>query len=84
KVAVLRQFRDEYLLTNAPGRAFTAFYYRNSPPIAAFIQDRPLLRAAVRASLTPVVAAIEYPSPALGLALALALVTFRLRRLRRV
>jgi subtilisin family serine protease len=84
KVAALRQFRDEHLLTNAPGRAFTAFYYRNSPPIAAFIQDRPLLRAAVRASLTPVVAAVEYPLPALGLALALALVTFRIRRLRRV
>ncbi|MGI5844725.1 MAG: S8 family peptidase [Candidatus Xenobium sp.] len=84
KVAALRQFRDEHLLTNAPGRAFTAFYYRNSPPIAAFIQDRPALRAAVRASLTPVVAAVEYPLPALGLALALALVTFRIRRLRRV
>lgn len=84
KVAVLRQFRDEHLLTNAPGRGLTALYYRTSPPVAAFIQDRPALRAAVRASLTPVVAAVEYPLPALGVALALALLAFRRRRLRQV
>jgi len=84
KVAVLRQFRDQHLLTNAPGRGLTALYYRTSPPVAAFIQERPALRAAVRASLTPVVAAVEYPLPALGVVLALALLAFRRRRLRQV
>lgn len=84
KVAVLRQFRDEHLLTNAPGRGLTALYYRTSPPVAAFIQDRPALRAAVRASLTPVVAAVEYPLPALGVALGLALLALWRRRLRQV
>ena len=84
KVAVLRRFRDEHLLTNAPGRGLTALYYRTSPPVAAFIQDRPALRAAVRASLTPVVAAVEYPLPALGVALGLALLALWRRRLRQV
>jgi subtilisin family serine protease len=84
KVAVLRQFRDEHLLTNAPGRGLTALYYRTSPPVAAFIQDRPALRAAVRASLTPVVAAVEYPLPALGVALGLAMLALWRRRLRQV
>jgi hypothetical protein len=31
---VLRKFRDRYLLTNAPGKAFVRFYYKHSPPIA--------------------------------------------------
>jgi len=84
KVAVLRRFRDQHLLTNAPGRGLTALYYRTSPPVAAFIQDRPALRAAVRASLTPVVAAVEYPLPALGVALGLALLALWRRRLRQV
>lgn len=83
KVAVLRQFRDEHLLTNGPGRFLTALYYRTSPPVARFISERPALKAAVRAGLSPVVAAVEHPLPALALALALALVGFSLRRRRR-
>ena len=83
KVAVLRRFRDQHLLTNAPGRAFVAFYYRNSPPIARFLKERPALRAAVRGALTPVVAAVEHPLPALALVLAMALTGLRLVRRRR-
>ena len=60
-VVTLRNFRDRYLLTNAPGRAFVAFYYRHSPPIADYIADRPALRALVRWSLTPVVLVIRHP-----------------------
>ncbi|MEK6726607.1 MAG: CFI-box-CTERM domain-containing protein [Deltaproteobacteria bacterium] len=33
-VEVLREFRDNYLITNAPGRAFIEIYYQISPPIA--------------------------------------------------
>ena len=54
-VKVLRQFRDVYLLKNDPGRAFVAFYYRHSPPIADFIAGHKGLRFAVRCSLAPVV-----------------------------
>ncbi len=65
-VRTLRDFRDEYLLTNAPGRAFVDWYYRTSPPIASFIAEHKSLRVVTRAILIPVVFAIEYPAPMLG------------------
>ncbi len=54
-VRTLRAFRDRYLLTNSPGRAFVNFYYRHSPPLAKQISESPLLRAVVRTLLMPVV-----------------------------
>lgn len=54
EVRTLRRFRDDYLLTHGPGRAFVRLYYAASPPLAAFIRDRVWLRAAVRALLRPV------------------------------
>lgn len=67
-VMVLRGFRDNYLLTNMPGRAFVNLYYRYSPPVAYFIREHEALRTATRLCLTPVVYAIEYPL-VLGIAL---------------
>jgi hypothetical protein len=46
----LRQFRDRWLLTNAPGRAFVSFYYRTSPPVADTIAANDGLRLLVRAA----------------------------------
>ena len=60
-VMTLRKFRDEYLHTNAAGRAFVKFYYRHSPPIADFIREREGLRTATRWALTPIVLLIERP-----------------------
>lgn len=82
EVAELRRFRDERLLTNAVGRAFVAAYVDISPPIADAIADRPLLRAAVRATLVPVVASIRHPGAALLLLVltAIGLVFWRLRK----
>jgi hypothetical protein len=54
-VQILRNFRDGYLLTNDWGRAFVAFYYRTSPPIADFIAKHDGIRAVVRMGLAPVV-----------------------------
>jgi hypothetical protein len=56
EIGVLRQFRDQYLLTNAVGRAFVGLYYRISPPIAEFITEHPELKPMVRAALAPTVA----------------------------
>ena len=54
-VALLRQFRNQYLLGNDMGRAFVAFYYRNSPPIAHYIAGSEGLRLLVRILLAPVI-----------------------------
>ena len=56
EIQSLREFRDEYLLTNAVGRALVALYYRVSPPIAEFITEHPSLKAIVRIALLPAVA----------------------------
>lgn len=79
-VRSLRDFRDEVLMSSAPGRAFIAFYYRHSPPVAALIGRHESLRAATRAALAPVVFAIERPAAAGGLLLAGMLLLVNLRR----
>jgi hypothetical protein len=56
EIQILREFRDKYLLTNPPGRAFVDFYYRVSPPMAKFITEHPVLKPIVRAGLVPAVA----------------------------
>jgi len=56
EIEILRQFRDEYLLTGAQGQALVDLYYRVSPPIAEFITEHPSLRTIVRAGLLPAVA----------------------------
>ncbi|MHC4938873.1 MAG: CFI-box-CTERM domain-containing protein [Planctomycetota bacterium] len=77
-VATLRRFRDEHLLTNAPGRAAVEFYYEHSPPAADVIAERPWLRGVTRFGLGMVVAVIRWP----WAAAALALLAWRRRRWR--
>lgn len=47
-INVLRDFRDEYLMTSAVGRVFVKVYYTTSPPIADVIREHKWLRAVVR------------------------------------
>jgi hypothetical protein len=56
EIEILREFRDEYLLTNPAGQGLVDVYYRVSPPIADFITEHPRLKPIVRAGLLPAVA----------------------------
>ena len=55
KTDILRSFRDEYLLTNAAGKAFVAAYYKYSPPLAHYIAERDWMKTLVRILLLPVI-----------------------------
>jgi hypothetical protein len=72
QVQALRDFRDRFLLTNGPGRAFVGWYYHTSPPVADLIRAHPAARTTVRVALYPVVqfAALATHAPWLAAALA--------------
>jgi hypothetical protein len=55
EIQILREFRDEYLLTNPLGQALVDIYYMTSPPIAEFITEHPSLKPIVRVGLLPAV-----------------------------
>lgn len=82
-VVALRHFRDRYLQHTAPGRAFIRFYYRHSPPLAAFIAAHPWSRAGARAMLTPLVLTIAYPLHALAVTVLAIVLLVAWRRSRR-
>ena len=56
EIQILRELRDEYLLTNPLGQGLVDVYYRISPPIAEFITEHPNVKPIVRAGLLPAVA----------------------------
>lgn len=60
-VMVLRWFRDEKLLTNAPGRKFVELYYKYSPPLADYIAEHKTMRTMTRWVLTPFIYGVKFP-----------------------
>lgn len=54
EIGALRQFRDEYLLTNPAGRLAVSLYYTSSPPLAGYISNHEGLRAVTRMALEPI------------------------------
>ncbi len=79
-VKELRDFRDNHLLTNAPGRAFIELYYRCSPPVADTIRESESLRFLTRLMLTPLVMLVVYPYYLTGLLILLAISGAFIRR----
>ena len=59
-VQILRNFRDQYLLTNQLGQKFVQQYYKHSPALAQHIRDSEALKFLVRAALVPVVATAKF------------------------
>ncbi len=57
-VALLRQFRDQYLLNNSWGRILVNYYYQKSPALAAIIAESEPLKGMVRLLLAPIVAGV--------------------------
>jgi hypothetical protein len=51
EIDTLRNFRDHYLLTNAPGAAITDAYYTVSPTIARYIAQSPAAAQLTRTSI---------------------------------
>ena len=83
EIQILREFRDEYMLTNPLGQALVAFYYRVSPPIAEFITEPPGLKPVERTGLSVAVAMSTFaintgPAEKLAIASLLALVSVAL------
>jgi len=56
EIQILRELRDDYLLTSPLGQALVDLYYGVSPPIAEFITEHPNVKPIVRAGLLPAVA----------------------------
>ncbi len=56
EIEILREFRDEYLLTSPVEQALVGLYYKVSPPIAEFITEHPSLKPVVKAGMLPAVA----------------------------
>lgn len=60
KVMVLRNFRDNYLLTNNTGRALVSLYYKCSPPIADMVRANDAARFLTRIMLAPLIFILEH------------------------
>lgn len=82
-IDALRSVRDTFLLTNPAGTAFVDAYYNVSPAIADAVAKSPLLAAAIRVLLVPVIflgkVALAMPTLTAFVGLSLG-VAFMLRR----
>ena len=82
QIDVLRSVRDDVFLQNAAGSALVDTYYAISPELAQYVAQNPLLAAAVRIVLIPVVliSRLVLAMPMLSAALALMCAGLVLRR----
>jgi len=62
QVQVLRDFRDDYLLTHPLGRSFVTWYYDKGPIAAEFIREHDYLKPLVRVLLFPLILLAKFLS----------------------
>ncbi len=55
QVQLLRDFRDRYLLTHAPGKVFVRWYYTYGPTVAHWLDAHPENKLMARAALFPLI-----------------------------
>ncbi len=55
EVMALRQFRDAFLMKDNLGKNFVNCYYKYSPPVAKYIENKQTLKKIVRLALKPIV-----------------------------
>lgn len=60
EVQSLRDFRDQFLLTNETGKAFVNWYYTHGPDAAQYIQTHTALKPLVRVFLYPLIIYSEF------------------------
>jgi uncharacterized repeat protein (TIGR01451 family) len=80
RIETLRAFRDNTLAHSELGRLFIEQYYRQAPPIAAFIEHRPMMQLMVRVLLVPILAVISYPITSLACLILLLMTAFAWRQ----
>jgi len=85
-VQVLIDFRNKYLLTNPPGKAFVNLYYKVSPHLTDYIRGHEILRYVLRQILTSTTYGIKYPKRALLISLftIITVITLRIRKSKRL
>ena len=66
---VLRDFRDNVLMTNTAGQWFVDRYYENSPPIAAWLAEREWAKSITRILLLPLIVFAWLAQASLGVQL---------------
>jgi hypothetical protein len=54
-IGILRNFRDQFLLTNSAGESLVEFYYRLSPKAAEFITQHHTLKPLVCLGILPII-----------------------------
>lgn len=86
EVRALREFRDRYLMTNAPGKAFVQWYYHYGPIGAEYLNTHPRLKPLVRIALIPLAVgafAMVHTSPAVKVVVTMFSVLVAVHLLRR-
>ena len=56
RVQILRDFRDEYLVTNWPGKALVKTYYSWSPSLSIYIIEYPVIKGPLKFLFLPLIA----------------------------